>query len=244
MNETISASPCATCTVGSAGICGALLFGSPQQPPALKQSLRQVHRSASAGRDIYSAGETSPDAHIICNGWAARVSEISDGRRQIISFLLPGDLVSATAPFDETMEVSVEPITELRYSLISRTNLAVAILEQQGLLDIWGKLYVTELQEAEQLIIDLGQRRPDARIARLILHLKERLAVRGLVDNQSFAFPLRENHIADALGLAPADVSRVLNEFRAEGLIRLAEGRLTILNSAELARRTSELMPT
>ena len=220
------------------------MCGSAQQPPALKQSLRQVHRTAAAGRDIYSAGETSPDTHIICDGWAARVSEISGGRRQIVSFLLPGDLVSATAPFDETMDISVETITELRYSLISRTNLAAALSEQPGLFDVWGKLYVAEMQAAEQLIIDLGQRRPDARVARLILHLNDRLAARGLVDNRCFAFPLRENHIADALGLAPTDVTTILDEFRAEGLIKLAEGCLTILNPAELERRTSELMPT
>ena len=235
MNKNTCRSPCSTCTVDSA-ICSALSLGSPE-PSELKQSLRQVHRTARGGRDIYYAGETTADTHIICDGWAARVGEMSDGRRQIVAFLLPGDLVSATASLDETMELSVEAITELRYSLVSRTNLLGALSKQSGLFEVWGKLHVAEMQAAQQLIVDLGRRTPDARIARLILHLNERLAARGLVNDRSFAFPLSEQHIADALGLAVSDVAPVFDKFRAGGIIMLWEGRLKILDPAELAHR-------
>ncbi|MGB6418548.1 MAG: helix-turn-helix domain-containing protein [Pseudolabrys sp.] len=43
-------------------------------------------------------------------------------------------------------------------------------------------------------------------------------------------FPLRQRHIADATGLTPVHVSKVLSEFRRSGLIRLSERSLTILD--------------
>ncbi len=235
MNANTCRSPCSTCTLDSA-ICTALSLGSSDSSE-LKQSLRQVHRTARGGRDIYYAGETATDAHIICDGWAARVSEMSDGRRQIVSFLLPGDLVSAAASLDVSMDLSVEAITELRYSLISRTKLLAALSEQSNLFEIWGSLHVAEMQAAQELIVNIGRRSPDARVARLILHLSERLAARGLVNDRSFAFPLDEEHVADALGLAAAEVAAVFDKFRAAGIITLSESRMKILDPAELAHR-------
>ena len=153
-------SPCSTCTVGSA-ICSALSLGSPQ-PSELKQSLRQAHRTARGGRDIYCAGETTADAHIICDGWAARVSEMPDGRRQIVSFLLPGDLLGHRFSRRDHGSFGRGHL-ELRYSLVSRTNLLAALSKQSGLFEIWGKLHVPEMQAAQRSIMSLGQHTPDAR---------------------------------------------------------------------------------
>ena len=237
MNANTCTSPCSTCTLDLA-ICSALSLGSAE-PSDLKQSLRQAHRTARGGRDIYCAGEATGDAHIICDGWAARVSEMSDGRRQIVSFLLPGDLVSAAASLDVSMELSVEAITELRYSLISRTKLLAALSEQSDLFEVWGSLHVAEMQAAQELIVNMGRRTPDTRVARLILHLSERLEARGLVNDRSFAFPLDEDHVADALGLAASDVAVVFDKFRAAGIIALSESRMKILNPAELAHHAA-----
>jgi CRP/FNR family transcriptional regulator, anaerobic regulatory protein len=234
MNANTCRSPCSTCTLDSA-ICSALSLGSSDSSE-LKQSLRQVHRTARGGRDIYCAGETATDAHIICEGWAARVGEMADGRRQIVSFLLPGDLVSAAASLDVSMDLSVEAITELRYSLISRTKLLAALSEQSDLFEIWGGLHAAEMQAAQELIVNI-RRSPDARVARLILHLSERLAARGLVNDGSFAFPLDEDHVADALGLAASDVAAVFDRFRAAGIFALSESRMKILDPAGLAHQ-------
>lgn len=236
MIEKANSSPCATCTVRDLSFCGALI-GSRQKPALPPSSWRQVHRSERARNDICNADNTAGDAQIICHGWAARVIKLADGRRQIISFLIPGDLVSATAPFSKRMEFSVQAITELRYSAIDRTDFVAVVSRRPELFDAWKDIYATRQDVADQLIIDLRSRRADERIARLILHLMERLAARGLVKDQCFGFPLDELHLSDATGLTPSLVKRVLDEFRADNLIERADGIMKIVNLKELRHR-------
>ena len=95
-----------------------------------------------------------------------------------------------------------------------------------------------ERSRADQLIVDLGRRTADERIARLILSLGERLARRNMVRENplEFAFPLRQHHIADATGLTAVHVNKVLTEFRRDGLIKLSDRSLTILDEARFRR--------
>jgi CRP-like cAMP-binding protein len=95
---------------------------------------------------------------------------------------------------------------------------------------------LAEKEEVDQLATNLGRRRAEERIARLFLHLKERLEMRGLVRDQSFALPLRQQHIADATGLTSVHVNRVIGALRNDGIIELANGMLKIANLAGLQR--------
>ena len=83
--------------------------------------------------------------------------------------------------------------------------------------------------------------RPNERIARLILNLAERLSQRDMIrttENSAIEmeFPLRQHHIADATGLTPVHVSKVLSEFRRGGLIKISDRSLTILDPAGFRR--------
>ena len=70
----------------------------------------------------------------------------------------------------------------------------------------------------------------------MILNLAERLAKRGMMDGQAMEFPLRQRHIADATGLTPVHVSKVLGEFQRAGLIDISSRSLTIIDVTELRR--------
>ena len=84
------------------------------------------------------------------------------------------------------------------------------------------------------MALDLGRRTASERIARQILNLAERLAKRGMMRGQTMEFPLRQRHIADATGLTPVHVSKVLGEFQRARLIEISSRSLTILNEPEL----------
>jgi CRP/FNR family transcriptional regulator len=82
----------------------------------------------------------------------------------------------------------------------------------------------------------LGQRSAEERIAQLLLHLMQRIAARNVIREQRYPLPLRQQHIADAVGLTPVHVSRVLSLFRERGLLELSEGVLQVFNLPELER--------
>ncbi len=175
---------------------------------------------------------------IICSGWAASVIMLSDGSRQILSFLLPGDLVSTALLFEPRPHCLVEAISEVRYRTFKRSELKAVLLKHPDLFEKHSKAWIEEKSRADQLIVDLGRRTADERIARLILNLSERLAQRGMLhaETMEMEFPLRQHHIADAIGLTPVHVSKVLSEFRRNGLIKISDRSLAILDPAGFRR--------
>ena len=98
------------------------------------------------------------------------------------------------------------------------------------------KTCLFEKEQAEQLVTNLGRRRAEERIAHLFLNLRTRLQWRGLVRDDSFELPLRQQHIADATGLTPIHVNRVLGSLRKAGLITICDGMLKITDFAGLQR--------
>jgi len=83
-------------------------------------------------------------------------------------------------------------------------------------------------------LIDLGRRTATERIVRLILEIEERARMRGLVSDQTIPFPLRQTHIADALGLTAVHVNRTINALRREGHITFRRGSMVIENRKAL----------
>lgn len=173
---------------------------------------------------------------MLCAGWAFRYFQLADGRRQILKFLLPGDPFSAVTIFETTFHFSVKALTEVQVSGFSRSEIrrrSVADPDIQGAI---AQSCVTDTNEMAELLTALGQCSAEERIAHLLLHLMPRIAARNVIREQRYPFPLRQQHIADAVGLTPVHVSRVLGLFRERRLLELSEGHLKVINSAELER--------
>lgn len=219
-------------------ICPAfnLLCGGTQRNGEGHPQLASTVHTIPARRLILHPKEWSDYVPIICSGWAMSSVALPDGRRQIISFLLPGDIVSAGSLLAPTTGHTVEAITDVTYRKFKREEVKQTLFGRFDLLEKLFSLWNESKMRADQLALDLGRRRADERIARLILRLAEKVAKRTLVRSQSFDFPLRQRHIADATGLTPVHVSKVLGELQRAGLIEISSRSLTILNAPELQR--------
>ena len=189
-----------------------------------------------ARRLILHPKEWSEFVPIICSGWAMSSVALPDGRRQIISFLLPGDIVSAGSLLAPMSGHTVEAITEVTYRKFKRSEIKALLFGRSDLLEKVFNLWNEAKARADQLALDLGRRRADERIARLILRLADKVAKRSTVRTQTIDFPLRQRHIADATGLTPVHVSKILGELQRAGLVEINGRSLTILNAPELHR--------
>jgi CRP/FNR family transcriptional regulator, anaerobic regulatory protein len=196
-------------------------------------SERQITR---ARHTLFRAGEELGGIPFVYSGWAARVRRLSDGRRQILSFILPGDLVSASAIFSDRLSFFVEAITDVRYSVSQRAQVDEVLARDPQLMRTLVGACLAEQADVEELATDLGRRRAEERIARLFLQLKTRLEVRGQISGPSFEMPLRQQHIADATGMTVIHVGRVLTALRGDGILHMAGGMLTITDLAALQR--------
>jgi CRP/FNR family transcriptional regulator, anaerobic regulatory protein len=211
------------------------LLSQPSRAPWLDQMpLNQGTVSIRPRRTIYTAGQALEGVPVICEGWAARVSRLFNGRRLILSFILPGELVSTEAVFVERLPFYVEAITAVRCGSYDRADFKERLAADPRLMRSLVCTCMAEKQEADQLATNLGCLRANERVARLLIHLKQRLDERGLVRDGSFVLPLRQHHMADATGLTPVHVNRVIAEMRNDGIIETEDGVLKISDPSAL----------
>jgi CRP/FNR family transcriptional regulator, anaerobic regulatory protein len=232
-------SPCATCQLRFFNICGLLLrHGSPLDGA----SKWQVHKTIAARRNIKSQGEHTDWVYVICDGWAFRFAQLPDGRRQVLSILIPGDVVTTIRPFDDDVRFSVQALTDVHYCGFDRLALREKLAENPDLLNAWSHLIIVEQRENFNLAIDLGCRSAHERIARLLVHLQSRLEERGLRALAEAGIPLPQWFIADAVGLTSDHVSRVIVDFRKSDLVETRKALLKVIDLEGL-RRLSGVSP-
>jgi CRP-like cAMP-binding protein len=233
---TQAPSLCTTCPAYALNLCQAVFDAAAPTGSARSTPIQQTSHTVPARRIICREQDLHDAIPIICNGWAASVVTLSDSSRQILSFLLPGDIVSTALLFEPRSYCLVEAITDVRYRTFGRAELKTILLDRPELFDKLAKTWIEEKVRADQLTVDLGRRAADERIARLILSLMERLAQRGMTTGETMDFPLRQHHIADATGLTSVHVSKVLSEFRRNRLIEITDRSLAILDLDGLRR--------
>lgn len=221
--------------LGAAGQCACcalrpLVFyatATPEEGPG-PGHLRQGIRNLPAKTTICREGELASFYYTLLDGWAFRYKLIPDGRRQILSFLLPGDSISFQLMRAERLHFSIQALTDVSLCVFDRQELSRYVAESPALVARLDGLTSRETAASDDRLTDLGRRSAHERVARLLVQLSLRLRRRGRVDGGSFAFPLRQHHIADALGLTAVHVSRVLKSLRDDGLLSIDDQRLTI----------------
>jgi CRP-like cAMP-binding protein len=128
----------------------------------------------------------------------------------------------------ERLHFSVQALTDVSVCVFDRAELARHVARRPALVDRLDRLTAREIAASDARLTDLGRRSAHERVAGLLVQLYLRLRQRRRVDGNSFAFPLRQHHIADALGLTAVHVSRVLKDLKADGLVSIDHERLTI----------------
>jgi CRP/FNR family transcriptional regulator len=164
----------------------------------------------------------------LSSGWAFCYRHTCDGRRQILSFLLPGDVVGLTDLYLGHAEPAVQTLTDAKFCVFQLDSVRAFSAGHPLCADRIGRALVQRLGFLERRLISIGKLSASERIAQLILELHTRLRARRLTDSDSMPFPLSQAHIGDALGLTPMHVHRVLKALKDKKLIGLEHRRLEI----------------
>lgn len=222
--------PCDTCPARSTSLCTLLL----DRAGGSAKEIWQEHKTAKPRQNLYRADTHLEHVLVLCEGWAHRFVSLSGGHRMILSFLLPGDMMTATAPFSDRIGSSIQMITAGRHCLFRRDEVLGILSGTDSALMTWGHFIKTQQENLEQQLTDIGRRSAEERIARLVLGIVRRLRWSGSESKNEFSFPLTQQHIADATGLTPIHVSRTLNVFRQREIMSLSHGHLVIHDQKRL----------
>lgn len=180
--------------------------------------------------DISVEGVVPRSVMLVQEGMAVRYRSLPDGRRQIMTFLIPGDLCDPHVFLLKAMDHSIGTITMVRASPIARSALMETFATRPR---ISAALWWSSLQEESMLrerIVSLGRRDARGRIAYLLCELYWRYDAIGLAADRRFHLPLTQTELGDALGLTPVHVNRVLREFREQRLIAIEHRILRMLD--------------
>jgi CRP-like cAMP-binding protein len=172
-------------------------------------------------------GEIGGAIYLILDGWAYRYRQ-RDGRRQILDFLLPGELVGLQAALLGRSEHSVHSLTKLQVRVLDARLVTDAVRNAPELTLRLARHVAAEACRVDELLSAVGSGRAIERMAFLMLSLCRRQTGRGGVDPLDCPFPLRRQHMADALGLTGAHINRMLNHLRDDNIAVTNNGRLSI----------------
>ena len=189
-----------------------------------------------ADADIIDEGMQPRSVFLLQEGMAIRYRNLADGRRQIMTFLLPGDLCNPHMFLLSAMDHSIGTLTPVRIAALSREKLMGVFATHPR---VSAALWWNSLQEEAMLherIVSLGRRDARERIAFLLCELLWRYDAMGLAEGGVYSLPLTQTELGDAIGLTAVHVNRVLREFRMEGLISIERRMLKVLDVEELQK--------
>lgn len=200
------------------------------------QSMKAEHAVITAGKAILVQGEASPQLFTLFSGWAFRFKELPDGRRQILNFLLPGDLIGVQGRMMGESPVGVEALTDVEVCVFSRSKMWELYRNYPELAFDVTWLTAHEESLVDENLLTTGQRSAAERIAMLMIHLYKRAQVTGAKLGEPAAIPINQSHIADALGLSLAHTNKTLKGLEKLGLFRFKNGVLTMLNGRAMQK--------
>lgn len=184
------------------------------------ETARHQTRQLLPRNDLIRQGDRLARIYVLEQGWAIRKRVLEDGRRQILNFLLPGDVFDLQALIDSTADHGIETITPCCVRSYETSEFVGAVSTDLTILSsLWWAMVQEEAILREQ-IVRVGRMTAIERIAHLILELQRRAVIAGLAGpTRQLALPITRSQIADALGLSPVHVSRTITVMRRMGLI-------------------------
>jgi CRP-like cAMP-binding protein len=188
------------------------------------------------GQTIVSVGEAVTHLFVIEEGWAMRHRMLSDGRRQIVNFMVPGDCFDLQALVSAKADHYVSTLTNVRLRTTPAALFLAAMRARPALATGFWWAAVQEESILREQIVRIGRRTARERVAHLILELHRRLLQTGAAKTNSIIMPLTRETMADSLGLSAVHISRTLSSLRARKLIEATGRTITLSDPSGLAR--------
>lgn len=194
----------------------------------------QTVKDFPARQHLVRRGERLEQSMLLVDGYITRYMDDREGYRQLVSVHVPGDFV----------DLHGFPTGRLDHDIGTLGPVKVALYDHQTLTAITDRhthltrvLWFSTLLDAamhREWVFRLGRLEADGRVAHLFCELHARLAMVDLVRDGIFRFPVTQIDIAEAAGVTPVHLNRVLRSLRERGLMTFRAGEVHILDIAAL----------
>lgn len=176
-------------------------------------------RVIDAHRYLVREGDRPPGATLIVNGLAFRHKVTVEGARQILSVHIPGDFIDLEGSLLQVADHNVQALTRCEVVMVPRDAI-VRLIDNHATLA--RAMWIDTLIDASiyrEWIVNVGRRDARAATCHLLCEFARRLEAVGLAEPSGYKLPMTQEQLADALGITPVHVNRVLKDLDREGLI-------------------------
>ena len=180
------------------------------------------------GNQLLLEGSNSPQLYTALSGQGLRYKTLPDGRRQVLNFVFPGDLLGLQAGMMREMRHSVEATTEMLLCVFDRKEF-YGFLKQNpdwAYNVIW--LAAVEENFLGEALASVGQLPAAPRMAWGIARLYDRAEALGMLRDDAIPMPFRQQDLADALGLSLVHTNKTLARLRDRQLASWTDGWIKV----------------
>jgi CRP-like cAMP-binding protein len=205
--------------------------GASERKP-LAQTIRVMGMIMSFRRNAEMFGESEPADFVykVVSGSVRTSKILSDGRRQIGGFYLPGDICGFECADEHSW--SAEAITDAKVLVIKRNALTTLADRDAAVGRELFALTASELRHVQERVLLLIKSAQE-RVASFLLEMADR----GLASSSVIELPMSRQDIADYLGLTIETVSRTLTILENSAAISLPTSRRIVLHNRAALRR-------
>jgi CRP/FNR family transcriptional regulator, nitrogen fixation regulation protein len=179
--------------------------------------------------EIYGEDEPAEYVYQVISGAVRTYKLLSDGRRQIGAFHLPGDVFGLES--GTVHRLAAEAIIDTTVRLLKRRSLEQAAGTNIRVARKLWTMTASDLRHAEDHMLLLGRKTAIERVATFLLEMDRRLAVAGMM-----ALPMCRRDIGDYLGLTLETVSRALSQLHTQGVLGFSGARQIVLRNRQRLR--------
>ncbi|WP_026618127.1 Crp/Fnr family transcriptional regulator [Ensifer aridi] len=176
-----------------------------------------------SGAAVFLEGEECEHLFTVLSGWGFRYKTLDDGRRQILNYVMPGDLIGLQGSLTGEMQHSIEALSPIRVCVFPRSKLSELYREYPELAYDLTWIAAREERMLDENLLSIGRRSALERAAYLIALLYQRATTLELFSGGWGSIPLTQQHVADTLGLSIVHTNKTLRKLADRGLIRWAE---------------------
>ena len=176
-------------------------------------------KTAPANGYLVREGDAVSECCVLLTGYACRHKMTSNGRRQIVSFHMPGDILDLQHLLLWQADHNVQTITEASVAWVSISHLRRLAQERPAVNEALWRDSLIDASIFREWVLNVGRRDAKSRIAHMLCEFAARREAAGLGSPERFDLPMTQEQIGDATGLTSVHVNRMLHELARAGLI-------------------------
>jgi len=195
------------------------------------------------GQDLVREGDRPSQCFAVLDGFVSVYKSTRAGKRQVMTFHVPGDLPDLQSLHLKVLDNSISAVGLCRVGFIPHDAIRHLMQAHPRLEAVFWRSTLIDAALVREGMLNVGRREAYARMAHLFCDLLTRLEVVGLASDHTCLLPMTQPELADAVGVTPVHVNRVLRDLKAAGLLKL-RGRQLSVQDWDGLKAAAEFDPT